>query len=88
MGTANRDASQVTVKKRNQAENAYYNDWKNATVLANGPVNAAVTRPTGAGAQVISEIKLGCVACYAATGVDVNQNAIPNYSTGGAGGNM
>jgi hypothetical protein len=88
MGTANRDASQVTVKKRNQAENAYYNDWKNVTVLAGGSTNMAVTRPTGAGAQVIAEIKGGCVACYAATGVDVNQNPIPNYSSGGAGARM
>jgi len=36
MGTTNRDASQVTVKKRNMAENAYYNDWKNVTVT---PIN-------------------------------------------------
>jgi hypothetical protein len=88
MGTANRDASQVTVKKRNQAENAYYNDWKNATVLATGSTNVAVTRPTGAGAQVIEEIKLGCVSCYAATGVDKNQLTPPNYSSGGAGAHM
>ena len=37
---------------------------------------------TGAGAAVVSQIGLGCTACFAATGVDVNQNQIPNRSAG------
>ena len=88
MGTGNRDASQVTVRKRNMAENAYYEQWKNATVTPTGAVNHAVTRPTGAGAAVVSQIGLGCTACYAATGVDSNQNQIQNRSSGGAGARM
>lgn len=83
MGTANRDASQVTVRKRNMALNAYYEQWKNVTVTPVDGVSQAVTRPTGAGAAVVSEIRLGCTACYAATGVDVNQNQIANRSSGG-----
>ena len=83
MGTANRDASQVTVRKRNMAENAYYEQWKNVTVTPTGAVSQAATRPTGAGAAVVSEIRLGCTACYAATGVDVNQGQIDNRSSGG-----
>ena len=88
MGTGNRDASQVTMKNRNKAENAYYNDWKNVTVTPVGAVSHAATRPTGAGAAVVAEIGLGCTACYAATGVDVNQDQIPNPSSGGAGAHM
>jgi hypothetical protein len=87
MGTANRDASQITVRNRNKAENSYYEAWKSATVTASGPVNMAVTRPTGAGAAVVAEIKLGCSACYVDnTTTDPNQTRYPpNYSSGGAG---
>lgn len=88
MGTANRDASQVTKKNNNKAVNAYYNDWKNVTVVPTGAVSQAATRPTGAGARVVAEIGLGCTACYAALGVDVNQNQIDNRSSGGAGAHM
>lgn len=84
MGTANRDASQITVRNRNKALNSYYEGWKSATVTASGSVNAAVTRPTGAGAGVVSEIKLGCTACYVDNNTtDPNQTRYPpNYSTG------
>jgi len=84
MGTANRDASQITVRNRNKAVNSYYQEWKNATVTPTGAVSQAATRPTGAGAQVIAQIGLGCTACYAATGVDSNQAVYPpNRSSGG-----
>jgi hypothetical protein len=79
MGTANRDASQVTVRNRNKAANSYYNDWKSATMTpANGISNAAATSPAGAGAAVISEIKLGCMACNEEnTTTDPNQQRYP-----------
>ena len=84
MGTTNRDASQVTVKKRNMAENAYYNDWKNVTVTpTNGNANMAATRPTGAGAAVVAEIKLGCTACFVENNNDQDPNQLqypPNRS--------
>ena len=83
MGTSNRDASQVTVRNRNKAENSYYNDWKSATMTpTNGVSNAAVTGPAGAGAAVLSEIKLGCMACneYNNT-TDPNQQIPSNPST-------
>jgi hypothetical protein len=70
MGTANRDASEVSKRNRNKALNAYYEQWKNVTVTPVDGVSHAVTRPTGAGAAVVSQIGLGCTACYAATGVD------------------
>lgn len=88
MGTANRDASEVSKRNRNKAENAYYQQWKNVTVTPVDGVSQAVTRPTGAGARVVAEIGLGCTACYAATGVDVNQNQIDNRTSGGAGAHM
>ena len=83
MGTTNRDASQVTIKKRNMAENAYYNDWKNVTVTPTGNVSTAATRPTGAGAAVVAEIKLGCTACFVENNNDQDPNQLkyaPNRS--------
>lgn len=83
MGTTNRDASQVTIKKRNMAENAYYNDWKNVTVTPVGKASSAATRPTGAGAAVVAEIKLGCTACFVANNNDQDPNQLqypPNRS--------
>jgi len=82
MGVANRDASLLTQKRRNMAENAYYNGWK-AAVNAGG--NAALTAPAKAGAEVLSEIKLGCTACtiIAENGSDPNKQRYPtNVSSG------
>jgi hypothetical protein len=82
MGVANRDASLLTQKRRNMAENAYYNGWK-AAVNAGG--NAALTGPAKAGAEVLSEIKLGCTACtiIAENGSDPNKQRYPtNVSSG------
>ena len=85
MGTANRDASQITKRNRNKAENSYYNQWQSAT---NNGI-AATTRPTGAGAAVVTEVKLGCRACVEDNGADVNQPRYPvNRSSGGAGARM
>jgi hypothetical protein len=84
MGTSNRDASQVTVKNRNKAENSYYNDWKNATMTTGGaPGNMALKAPANTSAEVLSEIKLGCTACVAENGNDPNQPRYPfNPSSG------
>jgi len=82
MGVANRDSSLLTQKRRNMAENAYYNGWK-AAVAAGG--NAALTGPAKAGAEVLSEIKLGCTACtiIAENGSDPNKQRYPaNFSSG------
>jgi hypothetical protein len=55
MGTSNRDASQVTVKNRNKAENSYYNDWKNATMTTGGaPGNMALKAPANTSAEVLA----------------------------------
>lgn len=87
MGTANRDASQITKRNRNKAENSYYNQWKDATMISGA--NQAVTRPTGAGAEVVMEIKQGCTACYSENNDDPNQPRYPlNRSSGGAGAHM
>ena len=64
MPTTVYDASLVTVKKRNKALNAYYNDWKSKTVLSSN-VNSAVKAPAATSAEVIPEIRLGCSACIA-----------------------
>jgi hypothetical protein len=81
MGVANRDASQLTLKKRNKAHNAYSNNFKAAVLTG----NAALTPPAGTSAQVVSEIKLGCTACYIENNndADPNQQRYPrNFSSG------
>jgi hypothetical protein len=72
MGIANRDASQLTKARRNRAENAYSNDWKSA--IANGVQVAS--SPARTSAEVVTEIKLGCVSCFTINGNDLNQ---PRY---------
>lgn len=91
MSTTVRDASLVTVRNRNKAENAYYQSWKNATVLSSNP-SPATTTPTGAGAKVVAEIKLGCAACTVYDNSRITPNPDPNTtlypfnpSSGGAG---
>jgi hypothetical protein len=79
MGVANRDASQITKQRRNIAQNAYSNDLKTAVLSG----NAAGTSPARTSAEVVSEIKLGCVACYTINGNDPNQPRYPkNVSSG------
>ena len=72
MGIANRDASQLTKARRNRAENAYSNDWKSA--IANGV--SVATPPARTSAEVVTEIKLGCVSCFTINENDLNQ---PRY---------
>jgi hypothetical protein len=92
MGTANRDASQVTVKNRGKAVNAYYNDWKSATVNNNGGGNKAISMFAAAGAEVIQQQRAGCEACNAVTNElngspDANVSVYPpNRSSGGPQG--
>lgn len=93
MSVTVRDASLVTKRNRNIAENSYYTQWKNATVLSSNP-SQATSNPAGAGAQVIGEIKLGCQACVARDNFGVIPAPDPNVtlypfnpSSGGAGRN-
>lgn len=80
MGVANRDASQLTLKKRNKTQNAYSNDFKAAVLTG----NSALTSPARTSAEVVSEIKLGCTACYIENNTtDPNQVRYPpNFSSG------
>ena len=79
MGVANRDASQQTKRRRNIAENSYYQGWKAAAV-----VGITATAPGKTGAETISEIHLGCKACVENTNADTNQQRYPpNPSSGG-----
>jgi hypothetical protein len=81
MGVANRDASQLTLKKRNKTENAYSNGFK-AAVLAG---ISTATPPARTSAEVVSEIKLGCTACYIENNSDADPNQRrypPNFSSG------
>ena len=90
-----RDASLVTVKNRNKALNAYYNDWKNNTVNSTTP-NLALNAPAATSQEVIPEIRQGCEACNAVAnetnkvlGLTYDTNVAlypPNRSTGGAHG--
>lgn len=73
MGVANRDASQLTKQRRNIALNSYSNNFKSAVAVG----MAGATPPAITSGGVVSEIKLGCVACYTINGNDPNQ---PRYS--------
>jgi hypothetical protein len=91
MGTANRDASQVTKRNRNKAENSYYQGWKAATV--NGSGNSALTAPGASGAESLLEARDGCYVCTvynnsSSANPDPNMLSLnpPNRSAGGAGG--
>ena len=89
-----RDASLVTAKKRGIALNAYYNDWKNSVNTTNP--NMALTPPANTSAEVVAEIREGCVACNAVSNeaaknlglpYDLNVSLYPaNPSAGGASG--
>jgi len=72
MGTANRDASQVTKRNRNKAENSYYQGWS-AAVNSATP-NSTLKAPASSGAEVLLEIRQGCTDCT----IYSNYLAIPN----------
>jgi len=92
MPPTNRDASRLTEQRRNKALNAYYNDWTAA--IKSG--NPAATAPGKTSAEVVPEIKLGCMACNAVSnealkisGQTYDRNVSLygfNPSQGGAGG--
>jgi hypothetical protein len=58
-----RDASLVTLRKRNMALNSYYETWKSKTVNSSSPV-ATLKAPAATGAEVVKQISAGCRACY------------------------
>jgi len=90
-----RDASLVTVRKRNKAINSYYQAWKSATVSAAAPVQS-LKAPGITGAEVLTEAKIGCTTCFieqneinkdAGQPYDPNVSRYPfNPSAGGASG--
>ena len=87
-----RDASFLTAQRRNKALNSYKNDWLTQVNARNQSLKA----PAITGAEVVAEIKLGCVACNAASNealknsgaaYDANVSLYPaNRSSGGAHG--
>ena len=77
MNVAVRDASLVTKRNRNKALNAYYQDWKNNTVLA-ANVNPAMKAPAATSAEVVAQIKEGCVACTIYNNSRITPNPDPN----------
>jgi len=89
MGVANRDSSVLTMKRRGQAENSYYQQWRVAT-MSGGTAQPGLTAPAKVSAEVVTQITLGCMTCAAITadanGTDKNLTAYPfNPSSGGAG---
>jgi hypothetical protein len=94
MAPTNRDASRLTEQRRNIALNAYYNDWKSTMNTPTGPKVAVA--PARTSAEVVAEIKLGCIACNAVSNealktsgqvYDHNVSLYPpNRSSGGAHG--
>lgn len=92
MGTANRDASQITVRNRNKALASYYSSWESATMKTGGTnVVMSLKAPGINSAEIIAQQNSGCVACLIEknnmTGgtPDPNQPLYPNNpSRGGA----
>jgi len=84
MGTANRDSSVLTMKRRGMAENSYFEQWKAATMNTSSPMGG-VTAPAKRSAEVVTEITIGCMACSALDGTDPNAGVLFNPSSGGAG---
>lgn len=84
MGTANRDSSVLTMKRRGMAEKSYYDQWKNATMNTANAMGG-VTAPARTSAEVVAEITVGCTACSALTTTDPNAAVPFNPSSGGAG---
>jgi hypothetical protein len=80
MGVANRDASQLTAQRRNKAQNSYYTSWKGAVQAGNA---SALTSPARIGAEMISEIRLGCTQCFIENNSDPNQPRYPNNFSSG-----
>lgn len=76
MGTTNRDASLLTVTKRNVAMNTYASSWKAETVSATRP-NGALAAPAFTGAQGVSQIRLGCEDCTNVSNYGTNSNIGP-----------
>jgi len=76
MGTTNRDASLLTVTKRNVAMNTYATSWKAATVSAASP-NAALAAPAFTGAEGVSQIRLGCQDCTNVSNYGTDSNVGP-----------
>lgn len=88
MGTTNRDASLLTVTRRNVAMNNYASSWKTSTMSTN-TLNHALKSPAFTGAEGISQIRLGCEQCtnISKAGSDANVGPYefgrgPNRSTG------
>lgn len=89
-----RDASLVTIKKRNIALNSYYNGWLSA--VNSTYANNSLTSPAATSAEVLAEIHQGCSSCYAVSNntaknaglaYDKNVSLYPNNpSAGGASG--
>lgn len=88
-----RDASLVTLRNRNKAVNSYYTQWQTATRDSSTANSSLVGGPSGAGAEVVAQVKLGCTACTAFTNFSNGDrtNNIQLYpfnpSSGGAGRN-
>ena len=68
-----RDASLVTVRKRNKALNSYYVSWKDVTVSAANPL-PGVTSPAKTSAELVKQIQLGGTAAYIYQN-ELNKNA-------------
>ncbi len=91
-----RDASLVTQRNRNKALNAYASGFSSAINSSTG-AQQGLKAPGLTGAEVVGEIKLGCIACTVyqnelikqgrASGTpDTNLSLYPfNPSSGGAG---
>ena len=75
MPTAVRDASQVTLKNRGIALNAYKSAFTSAT-MNTAAANAALVAPGVTSAETLIQARVGCEACV----------AVDNFNTAALGG--
>lgn len=90
MGTANRDASQITVRNRNKALASYYSSWESATMKTGGAnVVMSLKAPGINSAEIIAQQNSGCVACLIEKNNMTGETPDPNqplYPTNGSRG--
>ncbi len=77
MGVTNRDASLITQRNRNRALNSYYEAWKTANVTGS-VANNTMKAPAATSAEVVAQIKAGCVSCTILNNASVTPNPDPN----------
>ncbi len=63
MNVAVRDASLITIRNRNKALSSYNVQFQNATMNSASPNQSLIAGPCGKSPEILTQVKLGCIAC-------------------------